>query len=72
MQLPGGPVEVYAVHLASPPRPSRAAQRNTQLRRLADRIAAADPALPRIVAGDLNITPYSPYFGDLLRDAGLR
>jgi len=70
-QLPDGPAEVYAVHLASPPSRRQAAQRNTQLRRLAERIAAADPALPRIVAGDLNITPYSPYFRDLLRDAGL-
>lgn len=71
VQLPDGLVEVYAVHLASPPSRRQAAQRNTQLRRLAERIAAADPALPRIVAGDFNTTPYSPYFQDLLRDAGL-
>ena len=71
VQLPDGLVEVYAVHLASPPSRRQAAQRNTQLRRLAGRIAAADPALPRIVAGDFNATPYSPYFQDLLRDAGL-
>ncbi|MBL8200195.1 MAG: endonuclease/exonuclease/phosphatase family protein [Chromatiales bacterium] len=71
VQLPDGLVEVYAVHLASPPSRRQAAQRNTQLRRLAERIAAADPSLPRIVAGDLNATPYSPYFQDLLRDAGL-
>lgn len=72
VQLPDGLVEVYAVHLASPPSRRRAAQRNTQLRKLAERIVAADPALPRIVAGDFNTTPYSPYFRDLLRDAGLR
>lgn len=72
VQLPDGLVEVYAVHLASPPSRSQAAQRNTQLRTLAARIAAADPALPRIVAGDFNTTPYSPYFRDLLRDARLR
>jgi endonuclease/exonuclease/phosphatase (EEP) superfamily protein YafD len=72
VQLPSGPVEVYAIHLASPPSPRQAAQRNTQLRRLARRILAADPGLPRIVAGDFNLTPYSPYFRDLLRDAGLR
>jgi endonuclease/exonuclease/phosphatase (EEP) superfamily protein YafD len=71
VQLPDGLVEIYAVHLASPPSRRQAAQRNTQLSRLAERIAAADPGLPRIVAGDFNTTPYSPYFRDLLRDAGL-
>ncbi len=72
VQLPGGLAEVYAVHPASPSSPAQARQRNTQLRRLAERLAAADPALPKIVAGDFNLTPYSPYFRDLLRDAGLR
>lgn len=71
VQLPDGLAEVYAVHLASPPSRRQAAQRNLQLRRLAERIAAADPALPRIVAGDFNTTPYSPYFRDLLRDGRL-
>ena len=72
VQLPGGLAEVYAVHLASPPGPRRSRQRNTQLRRLAERIAAADPDLPKIVAGDFNSTPFSPYFQDLLRATGLR
>jgi len=72
VELPGGLAEIYAVHLTSPPRSSRARQRNTQLRLLAGRIADADPALPKIVAGDFNSTPFSPYFQDLLRDAGLR
>lgn len=72
VQLPDGLLELYAVHLASPPSRRQARQRNTQLRNLAARIAAGDPALPRIVAGDFNTTPYSPYFRDLLRDAGLR
>ncbi len=71
-ELPGGLAEVYAVHPASPSSPAQARQRNTQLRRLAQRLTAADPALPKIVAGDFNLTPYSPYFRDLLRDAGLR
>ncbi len=72
LQLPGGRAEVYAVHLASPLSPRQAAQRNTQLRRLAARIAAADPALPKIAVGDFNSTPFSPFFRDLLRDTGLR
>lgn len=71
VRLPSGPVELYAVHLASPAGPRQAAQRNTQLRELAKIIAAADPGMPRIVAGDFNLTPWSPHFGDLLRDARL-
>ena len=72
LALPGGRAEVYALHLASPPTPRQARQRNTQLRRLAARIAAADPALPKIVVGDFNSTPFSPFFHDLLRATGLR
>ncbi|MDH5276172.1 MAG: endonuclease/exonuclease/phosphatase family protein [Gammaproteobacteria bacterium] len=71
VELPDGLAEVYAVHLASPVTPRRAARRNTQLRRLAERIAAGDAVMPRIAAGDFNTTPYSPYFQDLLRDARL-
>ena len=70
VQTPAGPLEVYAVHLASPSSAELALMRNTQLRLLARRIAEAGD-VPRIVAGDFNLTPYSPYFGDLLRDASL-
>lgn len=71
VELPAGPVVLYAVHLASPPSRDQSQQRNTQLHQLAQRIARDDPGMPVLVAGDLNITPYSPYFRDLLRDAGL-
>lgn len=70
--LPAGLVELYAVHLASPLTGPRAAQRNRQLEALSARVAASDPALPKIVAGDLNLTPWSPHFTRLLSDAGLR
>lgn len=72
VELPAGPVELYAVHLASPMTAPRAALRNRQLEALAARVAAADPAVPKIVAGDLNLTPWSPYFVRLLGDTGLR
>lgn len=72
VNLPGGPLEVYAVHLVSPSSSVQAGRRNTQLRKLAALIAAADSSLPKIVAGDFNATPYSPLFQDLLRDSGLR
>lgn len=76
LMLPGQPVELAAAHLASPSSPARGAQRNIQLRRLADLLAddsrpAASQAMPRLVVGDLNVTPFSPYFGDLLEATGM-
>lgn len=72
LATPAGPVELYGVHLASPTRSGRAALRNRQLESLGDHLHRADPAIPRIVTGDFNLTPYSPYFGRLLEAAGLR
>lgn len=46
------------------------AGRDAQLRGCAAEIASA-PA-PRVLAGDLNITPWTPIFGDLLEMADLR
>ena len=71
----GGPVDLYALHLASPTGRGRAALRNAQLDRLAGILSVAHgtaPAVPAVVVGDLNLTPFSPWFGDLLRKAGLR
>jgi endonuclease/exonuclease/phosphatase (EEP) superfamily protein YafD len=73
--LAGGPIDLYALHLASPTGPGRAALRNSQLDRLAGIVGAArsaEPAVPAVVVGDLNLTPFSPWFGDLLRKSGLR
>ncbi|RMF96811.1 MAG: hypothetical protein D6727_07035 [Gammaproteobacteria bacterium] len=69
VDLAGQPVELYAVHLYSPASAQRAAWRRTQLRRLA--AALRDRPYPRLVVGDLNLTPFSPLFTDLLRDSGL-
>ena len=74
--LPGGDVQIMGVHLASPITPVRAAYRNRQLGRLAELLGprpAGDRASqpPRLLVGDLNLTPYSPYFGDLLQHTGM-
>ncbi len=69
VELGGQPIELYAVHLYSPMSPQRAAWRRTQLRRLTGLLQ--DRPYPRLVAGDLNVTPFSPLFTDLLRDSGL-
>jgi endonuclease/exonuclease/phosphatase (EEP) superfamily protein YafD len=65
---PSGPLTIFGVHLRSPSSPRRAAHRDRQLRLLADRIATRSG--PVAVVGDLNITPYSPPYGNFLRRTG--
>lgn len=60
---------VLGVHLNAPTSPRRAAARNTELTLLAERSAAIEG--PLVVAGDFNLTPYSPLFGDWLAASGL-
>jgi endonuclease/exonuclease/phosphatase (EEP) superfamily protein YafD len=67
---PSGTFTVIGAHLSAPTSPRRARARNQELRELATRAAAIDG--PLIVAGDFNITPYSPYFTDWLEASGLR
>lgn len=62
-------LQVFAVHLYSPTNPQRAAWRNQQLGELARRVGDSD--LPTLVVGDLNVTPFSPYFDSLLDSAGV-
>lgn len=67
---PAGPLRLLGVHLKPPMRPSWLAERNRQLAALAA-LSATTPG-PLIVAGDFNVTPYSPYFSDWLATTGLR
>jgi endonuclease/exonuclease/phosphatase (EEP) superfamily protein YafD len=60
---------VFGVHLNAPTSPRRASARNAELRLLAERSAAIEG--PLVVAGDFNLTPYSPLFGDWLAASGL-
>jgi endonuclease/exonuclease/phosphatase (EEP) superfamily protein YafD len=69
VMAPGGAFTVLGVHLSAPMRPRRAADRNRELDLLAERLASVDG--PIVVAGDFNITPYSPFFTDWLSDTGL-
>jgi endonuclease/exonuclease/phosphatase (EEP) superfamily protein YafD len=64
VQTPAGAFTLLGVHLSAPTLPRRAEQRNDELELLAERRAAI--AGPVIVAGDLNVTPYSPYYSDWL------
>lgn len=72
--LPGGNVRLVAVHLASPTTPARAAARDRQLGKLAALLGPPRPAgetEPRLLVGDLNLTPFSPHFADLLARTGM-
>lgn len=65
------PLRLFAVHASWPMAPASAALRNRQLALLA-REARATQAMPLVVIGDLNISPFSPHFQRLLKDSGLR
>ncbi len=62
-------VDLFAVHLYPPTNPRRAAQRLRQLDALGHAVKGASGT--RIVIGDLNLTPFSPLFKELLVSAGL-
>ncbi|MFZ5862751.1 MAG: endonuclease/exonuclease/phosphatase family protein [Nitrospirota bacterium] len=62
---------LFATHLRSPVTPGDAVARNRQLTVLARRVDA-EPALNKVVVGDLNITRWSPWYDDLAGRAGVR
>jgi endonuclease/exonuclease/phosphatase (EEP) superfamily protein YafD len=67
---PRGNVRVIGVHLRPPMSRALARERNAQLAALAAHVAAIDE--PLVVLGDINTTPYSPYFARFLETSGLR
>ncbi len=69
VETPAGAFTLLGAHLVSPTLPRRAEQRNEGLELLAERRAAL--AGPVIIAGDFNVTPYSPYYSDWLATTGL-
>jgi endonuclease/exonuclease/phosphatase family metal-dependent hydrolase len=72
LDLPGRSVQLFAVHLSSPTSPERAALRNRQLGALTALLRERGRGqIPRLLVGDLNLTPFSPYFGDLLTATGM-
>ena len=72
LDVAGHKIDIYSVHLMAPTKPDWAATRVTQFDALKESIAAAKaPGHITVVAGDLNVTPFSPYFTDLLEHTGL-
>lgn len=66
----GGPIAVLGTHLYLPLGPHSSAVRNRQLAMIAR--LAREPGPPLVVAGDFNVTPFSPHFARLLHDGSLR
>jgi endonuclease/exonuclease/phosphatase (EEP) superfamily protein YafD len=69
VRSPSGTFTLIGVHLNAPTSPARAAARNRELEQLAARSASIME--PLVVAGDFNITPYSPFFRAWLDASGL-
>jgi endonuclease/exonuclease/phosphatase (EEP) superfamily protein YafD len=72
MTSQGRPLRLFGVHTTWPMAPGSAARRNRQLALLAQRAHEAGAVLPLAVVGDLNVSPFSPYFRELLARGGLR
>lgn len=70
LDLPDVRATMVLAHLMAPLGPSRARLRKDQIADLAGMLAA-DSSAARILVGDLNITPWSPEYGLLERQAGL-
>ena len=63
------PVEFIGTHQAVPIKPSTFHRRNLQLAVLGDYIQTID--MPLIVAGDFNLTPWSPYYRKFVNNTNL-
>ncbi len=68
--IDGQKLTLIGTHPRPPTSRDRAKYRNRQLAELARFISEQEE--PIILLGDLNVTPWSPYFTDFLRTAGLR
>lgn len=70
VRLDGTPVKIIGTHFKSPVSSERTRLRNEQLIATAHELARM--SRPCLLVGDLNITPWSPYFRDLLQIGKLR
>jgi len=66
----GQRLTLIGAHTLSPTSPTRAENRDQQLVALAQFVSEQEDSI--ILIGDLNITPWSPFFTDFLRNSGLR
>lgn len=64
------PIVFYAMHTIPPVNDEEWKQRNAELKTIGQTIAAEKDSVI-LFAGDWNISPYSPFFHDLLKESGL-
>lgn len=72
---PGGPIRFFVTHTIPPMNGRFWARRNRHLWLLGQRIVdfrRRSPSTRVVVIGDLNLTPWSPFFADLTRQSKLR
>lgn len=67
-KLPGD-VTLFGVHVMSPVGAKRSGLRNRQLRELAELVRQTEGSV--VVAGDLNVSPFSPHYRELLESTHL-
>lgn len=67
----GLPVTLYEVHLRNPLQKVEAELRDVGLASLGT-LVGGDQAVNRLLIGDLNLTPYSPYYNKLEHETGLK
>jgi len=70
VELNGRRISFYGVHFPKPTFPGEFSKRTKQILDLAERIRK--DARPIVVAGDFNMTPFSPIFRKMLRVSGLK
>lgn len=70
VRVGGQQVFLLGTHPLPPGSGEYARLRNDQFREIAAHVRRQNS--PVIVLGDLNVTPWSPYFAELLRDSGLK
>lgn len=64
-------LRLFGVHASWPATPASGGRRNRQLELLAQQSRAVT-SMPLLVVGDLNVSPFSPHFRQLLANGGLR
>ena len=69
LRVGGASLSLLTIHPRAPIRPKHFEYRNRQLLAAAE-YARAMPA-PKLFVGDLNTTPWSPYFGRVLSESGM-
>ena len=70
LEMNGQQIFILGTHPLPPGSADYARRRNRQLKEIS--VTIRKRAEPAIVIGDLNVTPWSPYFSELLRESGLR